>query len=252
MDKHFWKSHKFWAAVIAAIVVFGNEFGIDLPPDLMWIALGYMGIRGAVDTGKAVANGRKSVPQASLPPLGDVHIPSVWRDTPTVSTPFFEPQNVTCSPVAGTWDYTSASTGKPPSDPVKQFADIRDRPWMLTNYHDPKQVEVDFIGHYETVLIAAQEAYKHEHGSLPDGPYEPCRSGDWSYTSRWLWHSFRELQIQRDMIAAIKANSTLRHKLLGLGYLLHGTSWEQIPSWAQDALSYHIKGMPTKDWRERI
>lgn len=248
MSKHFYQSKKFWAAIIAAIVAGAREYGVDVPVELLWVIVAYIGGQGLADAGSYLGkNMPKGGTQINLP-QSSIHGVNAQKIEPSVNVPSVWDIKV---PPPRDWTTTTShdsytqflETGTLPRDSHREFDRVRNSVWMLTDITNPAKVREDFLGHYEAAFEAGQRMYEDDHGRLPDRIVEPCQSGDWSYSSRWLWHSWRELIIQTDMVEAVERTPALKYKLGGLGYLLHGYRWEDIPKWAQDALSWHIVGM---------
>jgi hypothetical protein len=219
--KSFWKSKKFWSAIVAAIVGFTGEYGLNLPPEVIWAVLGpiiaYIIGQGVADSGiyRAQAERNWGVP-----------ITSTFSTAPEMK-PTREPKDEEVPPI---------------SDATRLFEQEWRKSYILTNPADPAQVEADYLGHYEAVLELAKKMFEEQKGYYPENDIEdPCRTGDYSYPSKWLYHSQRELQIRRDMVEAVKKNPLLKYQIGGLGYLLWGTPWNEMPQWVRLSLMRHVE-----------
>jgi len=243
MDKKWYQSKKLIAAIIAAIVAGAREFGIDVPVELLWVVVAYICGQGMADAGTYLG---KNMPKASGP---QITLPQPQSDLPQRSMPEVATQGIE-NPVV----IPSGETGTVPADSytgafytqssdTKRAFDVhRRQSYVLTNPDDPAQVEADFLAKYETDLELAKRMYEQAKGVYPlEDISDSCISGDWGYESRWLYHAQRELQIQRDMVAAIKRNPALKYLLGGLGYLLHGVAWNDMPTWARLALKDKVE-----------
>ena len=61
VQSHFYKSKKFWAAIIAAIVAGAREYGVDVPAELLWVIIAYIMGQGIADAGGYLG---KNMPKA--------------------------------------------------------------------------------------------------------------------------------------------------------------------------------------------
>lgn len=249
MDKKFWESKKVKLALAGAtaeglmafVIAFAADFGIEVPVEVLAYIAGIFGVAIGGTAAQDVVRLRRDSKQINLPQgqsdLPQSSIPGVCGNIPFQGT--------------GSWAPDSGSADAPPMDNRREFDALRESPWMLTDISNPAIVKRDFLGHFEVVFEAAKRMYEDDHGYAPTKMQEPCQTGDWSYSSRWLWHSWRELTIQTDMVEAIGKDPALKYKLMGVGYLLQGIPWEDIPQTIQDTLSYHIVGMKPV-WRFQL
>jgi len=225
-----WNSKKFKAAIMAAVsagiaefmVVFGKEMGIDIPQEfvLMILApfLAYITGKSAADIAYNVKNGKKTeITSVS---------PGAPSTSPCISADYKAPPN--------NLDIGDTSIAR------RNFETMQRADFTLTNLDDPKQVERDYLAKWEAQLEAAKNLWRATRQTEPpDNITDSCFSGDWSYEARALLHSTRDLQIQKDFIAAIKNNKALSYQLGGLGYRLNGVPWQNIPLWAQQNILEH-------------
>ena len=224
---HFYKSKKFYAAVIGAVVAFAKAYGMDIPEELLWVIISYIVGQGVADVGVYMAKEKKiglALPQ-----------PTRVKTVTSSASPIIE--------MGATPPLMIKDDEIPPTTTATMlFKQEWSKPYVLTNPDNPAQVEVDFLGHYETVLELAKRMFEEQKGYYPENDIEdPCRTGDFSYPSKWLWHSQRELQIQKDMVAAIKKNPSMKFQLGGLGYLLQDIPWNEMPQWVRLSLVRHVQ-----------
>lgn len=215
-------SRKFLVAVFGAVSYFVLSYwGIKVPEEILYLLLGWLGVEGARDIAYAVNH--KETPKKA-PPI----TPQVSPEAPCVQ------ESV---------ELKAEDMGGPPlADAVTSFQNQWRKSYVLTNPDNPEQVEKDYIGHYETTLEMARLMYQALRGVYPiENIPDPCRMGDNSYEARWLHFAQSELQIHKDFVAAIKKNLSMRYQLGGLGYLLHGTPWNEMPEWARLNLMKHVK-----------
>jgi len=218
--KHFYTSKKLWAAVIGAVVAFAKAYGIAIPEEILWVIISYIVGQGIADVGVGLANSKKIGLALPQPSMG---LPSV-SDTVVIPEPTVDEQM------------------PKPTTATMLFKAEWSKPYILTNTDNPAQVEADYVGHFETVLELAKRMFEEQRGYYPEqGIEDPCRTGDWTYESRWLYHSQRELVIQKDMVTAIKKNRSMGYQLGGLGYLLQGVKWNNMPEWARLSVMEHVK-----------
>jgi hypothetical protein len=112
--------------------------------------------------------------------------------------------------------------------------------WVLTDVSNPAQVEQDYLRRFVAVVDAAKNLWRAvRQTEPPDSLEDSCATGDWSFEARSLLHAKRDLQIQKDMISAIKSNRNLSYLLSGLGYLINGVPWSDIPAGFQQSLILH-------------
>ena len=224
-------SKKFKAALVGAlsagitefVIVFGAGMGIDIPQELVLMVLApfltYIGAKGAADIAYNAKNG-KTVETPSL----DKNLIGGFE---TPLKPAYEPPQ--------DYDYAGRM-----SDAKTEYQKALWADYTLIDLYNPAQVERDFLAKWEKQYEAARNLWWVVKGTQPPtDPEDSCRTGDWSFEARALVHSARDLQIQKDFIAAIKKNKALSYQLGGLGYLLNGVPWESIPPWAQENLYYH-------------
>ena len=230
-DKRLLKSKKFKAALVGAlsagitefVIVLGADMGIDIPQELVLMVLApflaYIGAKGAADIAYNAKNGKT----AETPPLDKTLVGGF--EVPL--EPTYEPPQY--------YDYAGGM-----SDAKTEYQKALWADYTLTNLKDPVQVERDFLAKWEKQYEAARNLWREVKGfDPPQNPEDSCRTGDWSFEARALVHSARDLQIQKDFIATIKRNKALSYQLGGLGYLLNGVPWENIPPWAQRNLYSH-------------
>ena len=126
-------------------------------------------------------------------------------------------------------------------DARSKYEKIMRGDFTLTDLNNPAQIEKDYIGYFEKQLAAAKAMYRAIRGvESPQNIEDSCQSGDWSFEAKAVLHAARELQQAYDQIANIKAhNPEYNAQLGGLGYLLNGINWNDMPQWARDGLYQH-------------
>lgn len=124
---------------------------------------------------------------------------------------------------------------------TRNFQAAWNTPYTLTNVDDPAQVEADFIGHYELVLEFAKKMFEVKRGYYPEqGVEDPCNTGDHSFENVWVWRSQRELETAKWKVIVAKSAPMYKWQIDGLGYLLQGTPWNEMPQWVRLSLMRHI------------
>jgi hypothetical protein len=219
--KSFWKSKKFWSAIVAAIVGFTGEYGLNLPPEVIWAVLGpiiaYIIGQGVADSGiyKAQAERNWGVP-----------ITSTFSTAPEMK-PTREPKD---------------EEVPTPGGATARFQAAWNSSYVLTNPDNPAQVEADYIGHYENVLELAKKMFEEKRGYYPEqGVEDPCHTGDHSYENVWLWKSQQELETRKWKVIVAKSDPMYKWQIDGLGYLLWGTPWNEMPAWARLNMLRHVQ-----------
>lgn len=214
-------SRKFLVAIFGAISYFVLSYwGIKVPEEILYLLLGWLGVEGARDIAYAV-NHKETPKKAPLTSQVSPEVPCVEKPAE------MKAEEMGIPPIANT---------------VTAFQNQWRKLYVLTNPDDPDQVEKDYIGHYESTLELARLMYQELRGVYPtENIPDPCRMGDNSYEARWLHFAQSELQIHKDFVAAIKKNSGMKYQLGGLGYLLWGTGWNEMPEWARLNLMKHVK-----------
>ena len=98
MNKHFYQSKKFWAAIIAAIVAGAREYGVDVPVELLWVIVAYIMGQGVADAGGYLGKNMPKTPgtQITLPTAQsvDTHTPKVAYQEPVFETGTWSPDSV--------------------------------------------------------------------------------------------------------------------------------------------------------------
>lgn len=203
------------AAVTEFVVVFFKQMGVEVPQEVVLYILApflaYIGGKSVADVAYNIKNGNGN---------GVATIPAI----PTAKAAV-EPTIPPVSSAAARFKEAWNARGN----------------YVLSNTSDPNQVAQDFLSPYAVALQAANELWRDmRHTDPPEG--DPCARGDKSFEARMLNFARSELAIRESMVSAIKASPYLGYQLEGLGYLLSGVPWNNLPDWVKANLEKHLPG----------
>ena len=109
--------------------------------------------------------------------------------------------------------------------------------WKLTEPDDPDQIVEDIMDWHEEMVDLAVEWYTEEHGFKPNLPLRSsCETGDWSDSAVFLDHAEKEIETTQNYLNLMRNNKRYNSYWGGLGYLLWGTPFEDIPDIYKDYL----------------